>query len=316
MKREIASIAISICLVISACDKTEEDEAAVINDTIAGLILKSPDFSSLEALLVKANLATILDGPGPFTLFAPDDSAFAAAGITASLINSLSQQQAQSILLYHLFNSNVMLADLPAGPNAKMTTFAGDSVFISKTTSDTYINGAKISQSDIIADNGTLHTIENVLNPPIGSIVQTIYRYSLDSLGKAIARATNDTTGNPGLKQVLDSSIITMFAPTDSAFISLLTDLSLPDINDIPVDTLVGIISYHISSGRIFSPDLVEAPLTMLKGGNTSIRLNSGINNGPTITGNGNNGNASNIITQNIVSRNAVVHFIDRVLIP
>jgi len=138
----------------------------------------------------------------------------------------------------------------------------------------------------------------------------------LDSLAKAIARATNDTTGNPGLKQVLDSSIITMFAPTDSAFISLLTDLTLNDINDIPVDSLVGIISYHIASGRIFSPDMLEGPLTMLEGGNTSINLSNGINSGPTITGNGNNGSASNIITQNIVSRNAVVHFIDRVLIP
>jgi uncharacterized surface protein with fasciclin (FAS1) repeats len=315
INRAIASIAISICFVTAGCDK-EEDVVPVINNTIAGAILKGVGYNTLEALVGKANLAITLDGPGPFTVFAPDDSAFAASGVTISFINSLSQQQAQIILLYHALNAKVLVADLPDGPNATVTTFNGDSIFVTKNSSGVYINGAKLTQNDIAVDNGIIHKIDRALNPPVGDITQTIFVNGLDSLYKAIARATNDTTGDAGLKNTLSTSAITMFAPTDSAFINLLTALSLTDINEIPVDSLVDILSYHIVPGLIFSSDLVEAPLTMLEGGNTSIGLTNGIKNGPTITGAGNGGNASNIIMLNIVSRNAIIHQIDRVLIP
>jgi uncharacterized surface protein with fasciclin (FAS1) repeats len=313
--RVIVSIGICVCLVTTGCDK-EEDVVPVINNTIAGAILKGVGYSTLEALVGKANLAITLDGPGPFTVFAPDDSAFAASGITLSFINSLSQPQAQAILLYHTLNSKVLVADLPAGPNAKVTTFNADSIFVTKNTSGVYINGAKILENDIAVDNGIIHKIDRALNPPVGDLKQTIYANGLDSLYKAIARATNDTTGDTGLRNTLNTSTITMFAPTDSAFINLLTALSLTDINEISVDSLVDLLSYHIAQGMIFSPDLVEAPLTMLAGGTTSINLSNGIKNGPTITGTGNGGNASNIIILNIVSRNAIVHQVDKVLIP
>jgi len=316
ISRTIICITISTCFIVTGCDKEDDDVAAVINDTVAGVILKSPEFSTLEALMVKANLAITLDGTGPFTVFAPDDSAFAVSGIDLSFINSLSQQQAQNILLYHTLNSKMSVADLPAGPNATITIFNGDSVFVTKNTSGTYINGVKISENDIAADNGVLHKIERVLNPPVGTITQTVTVSGLDSLAKVIARATNDTTGNSDLANTLNTATITMFAPTDSAFKDLLSALSLTDINDIPVDTLVDILNYHITSGLIFSSDMADGALAMLAGGNTSINLTNGIDGGPTITGTGNNGNPSNITTLNILSRNAVLHKIDRVLIP
>jgi uncharacterized surface protein with fasciclin (FAS1) repeats len=313
--RTIVSIALSTCIVIAGCDK-QEDVVPVINDTVAELILKGTEFNKFEALLAKSNLAITLEGRGPFTVFAPDDSAFAASGITLSYINSLSQQEAQTILLYHTLNSKVLVADLPAGPNASIKTFSGDSLFITKNNNGTYINGAKVSQSDIAADNGIIHKIERVLIPPAGTISQTVFVTGLDSLAKAIARATNDTTGSPALANVLNNSTLTLFAPTDSAFINLLSALSLTDINEIPADTLVNILNYHLAAGLIFSPALVDGALTMLAGGNTIINLTNGANGSPTITGNGNGGNASNITTLNIVARNAVVHLIDRVLIP
>jgi len=315
IKRTIASIAISGCLFIAGCNK-KEDIVPVINDTVAGLILKGAEFNTLEALVAKANLAITLDGTGPFTLFAPDDSAFAASGISVSYINSITQQQAQSILLYHTLNSKVLVADLPAGPNAKVTTFSGDSVFVTKNSSGIYINGVKILQNDIAADNGIIHKIERVLNPPAGTITQTVIVSGLDSLAKAIDRATNDTTGSPVLTNVLNTATITMFAPTDSAFIYLLSALSLTEINKIPVHTLVSILNYHIVPGLIFSPDLVDGPLTMLTGGNTTVNLTNGVDGGPAIMGGGNGGTASNITTKNIVARNAVIHLIDKVLIP
>ncbi len=309
------SLAIGICFIATSCDK-EEDVVPVINNTVAGAILKGVGYNTLEALLGKANLAITLDGTGPFTVFAPDDSAFAASGINISYVNALSQQQAQAILLYHTLNSKVLTADLPAGPNAAVTTFNGDSLFVTKNANGVFVNGAKVTQGDIIVDNGIIHKIDRALNPPLSDLNQLFLANSLDSLYKAMARATNDSTGVAGLISILNSSPITLFAPTDSAFINLLAALSLTDINQISVDSLAGILSYHIAPGLIFSNDLADAPLTMVAGGNTSVQLTNGINNGPSITGTGNNGNPSNIIVLNTVGRNAVIHQVDRVLLP
>jgi uncharacterized surface protein with fasciclin (FAS1) repeats len=186
INRIIVSLTIGIFFVTTGCDK-EEDVVPVINNTIAGAILKGVGYNTLEALLGKANLAIILDGTGPFTVFAPDDSAFAASGITLSYINSLSQQEAQAIMLYHTLDSKVLVADLPGGPNATVTTFSGDSIFVTKNAGGVYINGAKITQNDISVDNGIIHKIDRALNPPVGTITQTIFVNGLDSLYKAIS---------------------------------------------------------------------------------------------------------------------------------
>ncbi|HZI54062.1 MAG TPA: fasciclin domain-containing protein, partial [Chitinophagaceae bacterium] len=302
-------------VVITGCEKTE-DEPAVIGNTIAGIILNDSNFSNLEAVMVKANVAITFDGTDPYTVFAPDNAAFAASGITPAVINGLSQAQAQTIFLYHSLISKVMAADLPAGPNAKVLTFHGDSVFITKDTNGVFVNGHKLIQPDIIADNGVLHKIDRVLNPPADNIKETVAGNGLDSLTKAIARATNDTTGDSGLDSVLNSSMVTMFAPDDSAFVHLLTSLSISNIDSIGIDTLVNVLKYHLAPGRSFSSDLSDGPLTMLSGGNATISLTNGLNGGPTITGANNGGNPSNITVPNIISRNGVVHIIDRVLIP
>ena len=313
--RAVIFLALSASLLMTGCDKNE-DVPAVIGNTIAGIILNDSNFSSLEALMVKANLATTFDGADPLTVFAPDNAAFAASGITSSFINGLSQAQAQTILLYHTLISKVMSADLPAGPNAKVLTYHNDSVFVTKDTNGVFVNGNKLIQADIIADNGILHKIDRVLNPPAGNIEETIIVNGLDSLAKAIARATNDSTGDRGLDSVLNSSMVTMFSPDDSAFVQLLTSLSISNIDSIGIDTLVNVLKYHLASGRIFSSDLTDGSFSMLSGGNTTINLTNGPNGGPTITGTNNGGNSSNITGPNIISRNGVVHIIDRVLIP
>src|SRR5688572_14145416 len=98
--RALLFLLLSFSLLITACEKTE-DELGVIENTIAGIILNDTNFSSLEALMVKANVAITFDGTDPFTVFGPDNAAFAASGITPAVINSYSQAQAQTIFLYH-----------------------------------------------------------------------------------------------------------------------------------------------------------------------------------------------------------------------
>jgi uncharacterized surface protein with fasciclin (FAS1) repeats len=195
-------------------------------------------------------------------------------------------------------------------------TASGDSVFITKNSAGVFVNGIKVNTADITADNGVIHTIGRVLIPAAGNIVETAVASGLDSLVKAVTRATTASGGDPSLATTLGTARLTVFAPTNAAFTQLLAALSLTKIDDIPVSTLLAVLRYHAVGGRAFSSDLSNSNLTMLAGGNTVINLTNGINGVPTITGNGNGGDKSNIIATNIVCRNGVVHLIDRVLIP
>jgi uncharacterized surface protein with fasciclin (FAS1) repeats len=299
----------SALMLLSSCKKEDNKPKP---DSIADVVVKNPDFSLLEQAVLNANLAATLDGAGPFTVFAPNDAAFTAAGIDAAAINSLSAAELQTILLYHTLSAEIKAANVPAGPNAKVVTASGDSVFVTKNVNGVFVNGIAVTQADITADNGVIHAVGRVLLPPSGNIVETAQSAGLDSLVKAVLRATNGAGGDPTLAGTLSTATLTVFAPTNAAFTQLLSALSLSDINDIPMSTLLAVLRYHVVGGRAFSSDLSNGSLPMLAGGNTTISLSGGA----TITGNGNGGNASGISATNILCRNGVVHLIDRVLLP
>lgn len=307
-------IGASTLILFTSCNK--DDDAPAATNTITDIVVAGSAFTTLESAVLKANLQGTLSGAGPFTVFAPDDAAFTASGITTAALNSLTAAQVQNILLYHTIGSKIVAADVPAGPNAKVITASGDSVFVTKNSTGVYINGIKVNAADVTADNGVIHTIGKVLIPAVGNIVETATASGLDSLVKAVTRATTAPGGDPSLAATLGSAKLTVFAPTNTAFTQLLAALSLARIDDIPVATLLAVLRYHVVGGRAFSSDLSNSNLAMLAGGNTVINLTNGTSGGPTITGNGNGGNKSNIIATNIVCRNGVVHLIDRVLIP
>ena len=293
----------------TSCD---DDDPIAVDNTITGKVVGDPNFSTLELAVGRAGLGATLSGAGPFTVFAPDNAAFAAAGITETVLNSLTPAQVSAILLYHTIGAKILAAEVPAGPNARVVTAGGDSVFVTRNATGVFVNGIQVTQANIEASNGVVHKIGRVLNPPAGNIVVTATAAGLDSLVKAVLRATNAPGGDPSLAGTLSNATLTVFAPTNAAFTGLLGALSLTDITQIPVATLLAVLRYHVVGGRAFSSDLTNGSLTMLAGGNTTISLTSGA----TIRGNGNGANASNITATNIVCRNGVVHLIDRVLLP
>lgn len=291
----------------SSCDDDDDDQPA--DNTITGAVVANANFSSLETAVVRANLATTLRGTGPFTVFAPDNAAFAAAGLTDAAINGTDPTALANILLYHTVGARIAAADVPAGPNAKVTTASGDSIFVTRNANGVFVNGIPVATADIAASNGIIHRIGTVLQPPVGTTVQTAIAVSggdngLDSLVVAVTRA--------GIAGVLNDNILTVFAPTNRAFRELLTTLGAARISDIPVPTLTTVLTYHVVAGRAFSSDLRAGALTMFAGGNTSVALGAV----PTITGTNNGGTASAIIRTNVVTRTGVVHVIDRVLRP
>jgi uncharacterized surface protein with fasciclin (FAS1) repeats len=304
-----------IAATTSSCSK---DEPTPASNNITDKVVSDPAFSLLEKAVVKAGLATTLSGAGPFTVFAPTDAAFTASGISSATIDALTVDQLKKILAYHTVGAKVMAAAVPAGPNAKVLTvnippIASDSIFVTRNSSGVFINGIQVTAADVAADNGVIHVIGRVLMPAPGNMVATAQDNlggdnGLDSLVTAIVRAD---AAAPGLITLLNSNILTVFAPTNKAFRDLLGALTLSKIADIPIATLQAVLSYHVVGGRAFSSDLVAGPLTMFGSGNTTVALGSAA----TIKGNG-NASPSGIIATNIMATNGVVHVIDRVLLP
>lgn len=305
-------LGLSLVTLLTSCDKDDDDTPPASN-TITDIVVNNANFSLLEAAVVKANLAATLSGTGPFTVFAPNDAAFAASGLNAAAVNGLTQQQASSIILYHALGSEIRSNQVPAGPNAKVVTASGDSVYVTRNNNGVFVNGIRVNTADVDADNGVIHVIDRVLLPPgNNTIVDVAVAAGLDSLVKAVLRADSAPGGAPGLAATLGSATLTVFAPSNQAFTNLLGALGLTNINDIPIGTLVAVLQYHVVAGRAFSSDLANGNLPMLAGGNTTISLAGGA----TIRGNGNGGTASTITATNIMARNGVVHLIDRVLLP
>ncbi|GAO45166.1 fasciclin domain-containing protein [Flavihumibacter petaseus] len=305
-------------LALTRCSDDDDDPTPPQDKNIAQVITDRDDFSTLEAAMVKGDMTATLSGAGPMTLFAPDNAAFDAAGITTTVLTAMSVDEVENMLQYHLLGSRIDAASLPAGPNAKVLTAQGDSLWVTRNANGTYVNGSLVEEADIAATNGLLHRIGYALVPPSGDMVEVVQTpdNGLDSLAKALQRANDAPGGNPDLINTLKASVFTVFAPSNAAFTELLTGLGVTDINDIPVANLLGVLGYHVVPGRSFSSDLSNGALTMYAGGTTTVNLSDGINGGPTITGTGNTGNKSNITKVNWVATNGVIHVIDRVLLP
>jgi uncharacterized surface protein with fasciclin (FAS1) repeats len=294
----------------SSCKNDDDVPPPPKTNTITDVVVGNASFSVLKEAVVKAKLDGALKGAGPFTVFAPDNAAFALANINSAFVTAASETALSDLLLYHTLDGKTLAAAIPTASNTKINTKGGDSVFVTKNASGVFVNGIKVAVADIPADNGVIHQLSKALNKPGGNIVATAQAAGLDSLVKAVLRV-NTALPNVGLVNSLSNSTLTVFAPTNAAFTQLLGVLGVNNIDLIPINQLAAVLTLHVAPGRAFSSDLATGSLTML-GGTTTVSLASGA----TIKGNGNGANAANITATNIMCRNGVVHLIDRVLLP
>ena len=123
-------------------------------------------FETLAAALTAAGLVDTLKGPGPFTVFAPTDEAFAAlpAGTVEDLLKPENKDQLIAILTYHVVAGEVMAADVVEMTEAE--TVNGAMVEVKVDGSNVMINNAEVTTTDIEASNGVIHVIDTVLLPP------------------------------------------------------------------------------------------------------------------------------------------------------
>ncbi len=125
-------------------------------------------FTTLAAALDGAGLVATLKGPGPFTVFAPTDAAFAKlpAGTVEDLLRPENKARLAAILTYHVVPGRVTAADVARLEEAE--TVNGETVEVRADGEAVMINDAKVTAADVAASNGVIHVIDTVMLPPAG----------------------------------------------------------------------------------------------------------------------------------------------------
>ncbi len=129
-------------------------------------------FTTLVAAVTAAGLAETLAGPGPFTVFAPVNDAFAALpeGTVETLLKPENKGQLTDVLLYHVDDRTLTAAAIPSGSTYFKPLLTSQRLCITKgadgvTIADGTGSVANVVVADIIADNGVIHVIDKVLLP-------------------------------------------------------------------------------------------------------------------------------------------------------
>ena len=138
--------------------------AAPAQSNIVQTAVAAGEFKTLVSLVKQAGLAGTLSGPGPLTVFAPTDAAFAA--VPKATLAELAKNPAKlkAVLLYHVVKGNVTAAQVTKLKSAK--TLEGARVHFKVKKGKAYVNNAQIVKTDIHASNGIIHVINAVLIPP------------------------------------------------------------------------------------------------------------------------------------------------------
>ncbi|MBX3463969.1 MAG: fasciclin domain-containing protein [Planctomycetes bacterium] len=281
---------------LTGCSSSNRSDSAAATPTVLDS-LSSLGLGTLRAALVAAGLDDDLAGPGPLTLFAPSDAAFAALppGTLDSLLQPSNRAQLSAVLLYHVVEGNVDAATAATLTDA--ASLGGASVRIDRVGSDLLVNDARVTAPDNLARNGIVHVIDRVLLPP-QSIVETLSARGFDTLLAAVAAADLDgALAGPGP--------FTVLAPTDAAFAALgqaTLDTLLEPGNQA---TLQSILGYHVVPGSVLASAALGSQLAATLQGTRVLFAASG----PAAKV-----NRATLTHVNIPCTNGVIHVLDAVL--
>ena len=159
--RKLAAVTVTVTGFALASSSAYAADPDIVDTAVA-----SGQFKTLAAALGEAGLVETLKGPGPFTVFAPTDDAFAKlpAGTVESLLKPENKAKLTAILTYHVVPGNVTADDVVKLNEAE--TVSGAMVNVAVKGSTVTINDATVTATDIAASNGVIHVIDSVLLPP------------------------------------------------------------------------------------------------------------------------------------------------------
>lgn len=302
---------------VMACSSDDEGGDVITpSNTIADFVESNPDYSSLNAALIAANLKTTLDGNTEYTVFAPNNAAFNAflsdngfANLSAVPVDVLTQ-----VLLNHVLPGKVMAADLSTGYVETASTMSpGEnnlSMYINL-EDGVMINGeAEVTTANVAVDNGVIHAVNAVIGLP------DITTFALaDPNFEILVTALTREEDFPfvGILQTQEAPApFTVFAPTNDAFVDLLAELELDSLDDIPADVLASVLSYHVVAGaNVRSDDITNGmEVTTFETGTFTVNTTGGV----TITDE--QDRVSNVVAVDVQATNGVIHVVDQVLLP
>ncbi|MFT4703917.1 MAG: transforming growth factor-beta-induced protein [Bradymonadia bacterium] len=268
-------------------------EAPVGTNTIVDVLANDADgrFTTLITLAGSIEgLVGILQAAGPYTLFAPTNAAF--EGVDAELLAALQAdvELLGGVLQYHAIIGEALLAEDVLGSSL---LGMANGIFAKIDADAGTIQGAVISETNLTADNGVVHVLDNVMIPP-ANIPTLATELGFSTLvGAVVAADLAETLSGAGP--------FTVLAPTNEAF----EGLSLP--TDITV--VADILLYHVISSGAFDAAAVAGltEATMANGDTVTIEVDG--DGGITVNG-------INVIIADVPASNGIIHAIDGVLLP
>jgi len=161
LKKASVIVAATLVIAAAAARQTVHAESANIVDTAVA----AGSFKTLAKALAAADLVGTLTGPGPFTVFAPTDEAFAKlpAGTLETLLKPENKDKLRRILTYHVVAGEVRAADVAKLPSAKAVS--GDTITVKVKDGKVRVDDANVTKADIQASNGVIHVIDTVIVP-------------------------------------------------------------------------------------------------------------------------------------------------------
>ena len=291
------------------------------NDPDNSLLVEAQSRTNLTTFveaLERADLDGTLDGSTELTVFAPTNTAFVQfMGENGyATLNDIPVEVLRELLLNHTMTGSIETSEMVTGFRKTMAKGAASNTnfldMYMDASSGYKINGTStIITPNVHANNGILHLVDKVIAMP--SIMTFVKAHGdLDTLESALG-----LHADMGFVATLEAdganAPYTLFAPTDEAFASYLTEIDLPGLNSILYDDLSTTLQYHVGTGA----NSLSSGFT----NNQSFETMSGQNFTITLTGGGKkitdvNSRVSNLVKTDIQAYNGVIHLVDKVLMP
>ncbi len=235
---------------------TSDPLPPVNEENIYLTISEDPNLSTLKAAIDRAGLSDTLATPGPYTIFAPTNTAFSAAfdAMGISGVNEIPVEDLQEILLYHMLRGRNLSASFTSGTRETMLADRVMRLVVENGTI-TINETRKVTTADIEARNGMIHLIDGLLTPPTNTILDVFRENNFTVLLEAIT--------NAGLNEELDQGgPFTVFAPSNQAIENYLLDINLPLEEFMALPNLESVLRYHLLPGLLPAGALERGAVT------------------------------------------------------
>jgi transforming growth factor-beta-induced protein len=299
------------------------EAAAEEPGTVVEVAIASGEFPTLVAAIEAAGLVDTLNGPGPLTVFAPTEEAFAAAldalGMTADELLA-DTETLTSVLTYHVLPGEVYAETVVTLDGEEVETVNGADVLITVDGDTVMVNSATVIATDVEASNGVIHVIDEVLLPPSDEMAEDEMSEDAAAESGTVVDVAVESGDFPTLVAAIEAAGLvetlsgpgpfTVFAPTEEAFAELLATLEVTAEELLAdTETLTAVLTYHVVPLEATSELVVTldgAEVETLNGAPVLI----------SVDGDNVMVNDANVLAVDIEASNGVIHVIDAVLLP